>query len=431
MNKATALTQKGWTVIKPYKFYVAGVAAILTVSVIGFATLSSMDDKKEANVSSKQHVIDVAKSESDGKEVVLVKTTKDEYKSADFFAISTQQLLVNGKVIANFKTAAEAQSVLDQLKKKFTPTDGTVVKRMYFSEEVMIQEGHIALVDFKAYDTPETALGYIVKGTKEEKMHTVQQGENYWTIAQLYGINPYDLEKANPDIKAETIQIGQQISLVVPKPIISVCTVEEASYSEQVAFEVQYEESSNLYKGETKTKVNGIYGENAIVAEVIKENGREIGRTILSKQVVSEPTAKVVYKGTKAAPAKKGTGVLMRPASRGYVSSEFGVWRSYRRHTGIDVAMDIGNSVFAADGGTVTYAGYSSSYGKYIIVDHGGNMTTLYAHCSALYVTKGTKVYKGQTIAASGNSGNSTGPHLHFEVRINGVPKNPRNYVNF
>ena len=126
-----------------------------------------------------------------------------------------------------------------------------------------------------------------------------------------------------------------------------------------------------------------------------------------------------------------GTGVLGYPGSRGVITSEFGVWRSYRRHTGIDIGLDVGSSIKAADGGVVTFAGYNSSYGKYIIIDHGGNMTTLYAHNSKLTVGKGEKVYKGQLIALSGNTGYSTGPHLHFEVRINGVPKNPRNYVNF
>ncbi|MCD4713474.1 MAG: M23 family metallopeptidase, partial [Clostridiales bacterium] len=73
----------------------------------------------------------------------------------------------------------------------------------------------------------------------------------------------------------------------------------------------------------------------------------------------------------------------------------------------------------------------SSSYGRYIIIDHGGNISTLYAHNSVLNVKKSDKAFQGQVIAASGNTGYSTGPHLHFEVRVNGVPQNPRNYVKF
>ncbi len=442
-----------------YKFQLAGVAAVLAVSVIGSMAINALEPKAQIEAETKQHIVSIPKTttaaaESSGEATAdLAKTALSEetaltgetaltteavttvqlpeFKVMSLASVKTHQLIVNGQVVANFKTDEEANQVLDQLKAKFSAADATKVKDIYFSEDVNVELGYVDIMNFTAYDTVESTLDFIVKGTKEEKKHVVAQGENYWVIAQYYGISPSDLEKANPDIKAETIQIGQEISLVVPTPIISVVTVEEAAYTDAIAFEVQYEESNSLYKGESKTKVNGVYGERAIVAEVIKENGREIGRKILSENVVSEPQSKVVYKGTKNPPPKMGSGALNYPGSRGVITSEFGVWRSYRRHTGIDIGLSVGSSVKAADGGVVTYSGYSSSYGRYIIIDHGSNMTTLYAHNSSLIVSKGDKVFQGQLIAYSGNTGNSTGPHLHFEVRINGVPKNPRNYVNF
>ncbi len=443
--KTKDLASKGLTLVKPYKYYVAGAAAVIAISVIGFNAINAMGTEKETAIEPiTQHVVSIPKSEvaaetsTDATETANTTATATEvvtapeFKVLNFAAVKAYQLTVNGKAIGNFKTEAEANQVIDNLKAMFTNVEGSVIKDIYFSEDVKVELAQVDIMDFTAYDTVDDTLAYIVKGTKEEKKHVVQKGENYWVIAQYYGISPYDLEKANPDVNAETLQIGQEISLVVPKPLISVCTVEEATYNDSIAFEVQYENSSSLYKGETKTKVNGVYGERAVVAEVIKENGREIGRKVLSEQVVSQPQTKVVYKGTKDPPPKMGSGILKYPAaSRGIISSEFGVWRSYRRHTGIDIAMNVGSSIKAADGGVVTYAGYSSSYGNYIIIDHGGNMTTLYAHNSKLLVGKGEKIYQGQTIAYSGNTGNSTGPHLHFEVRINGVPQNPRNYVNF
>jgi len=437
-----------------YKFQIAGVAAVLAVSVIGIMALNALEPKAEIVAETKQHVVSIPKTaaevsaleaevavEAFAKTAIAGETSLasetvttvqlPEFKVLSLASVKTYQLIVNDQVVANFKTEDEANQLLDQLKSKFSAGEATKVKDIYFSEAVKIELGHVDIMSFTAYDTVEATLEFIVKGTKEEKKHVVAKGENYWVIAQYYGISPSDLEMANPDIKAETIQIGQEISLVVPTPIISVVTVEEAAYSDAIAFEVQYEESDSLYKGESKTKVNGVYGERAVVAEVIKENGREIGRKILSENVVSEPQSKVVYKGTKNPPPKMGSGTLNYPGSRGVITSEFGVWRSYRRHTGIDIGLNVGSSVKAADGGVVTYSGYSSSYGRYIIIDHGSNMTTLYAHNSSLLVSKGEKIFKGQLIAYSGNTGNSTGPHLHFEVRINGVPKNPRNYVNF
>lgn len=433
---------------KKHKLLVSGSLVLLAVIVIGMMSLSKIGETHEiANQSEiPSHVVSLPvvetstepemalTSEETDVEVVSKSTEQSleipPFKVLSFASVKAYQVLVDGKVIANFQTEEEANRLLEDLKAIYTQVEGSEIKSVSFSEEVKVELGQVDIMDFKAYDNVEATLDFIVKGTKEEKKHVVQKGENYWVIAQYYGISPYDLEHANPDVKPETIQIGQEISLVVPTPIINVLTVEEAAYTDQIAFEVLYEESSSLYKGESKTKTNGVYGQRAVVAEIIKENGREIGRTIIEENITSEPQAKVVYKGTKDPPPKMGTGNLIHPTSRGVITSEFG-WRWGRRHTGIDIGLNVGSSVKAADGGVVTFAGYSSSYGRYLIIDHGGNITTLYAHNSSLLVSKGDKVYQGQLIAYSGNTGYSTGPHLHFEVRVNGVPQNPRNYVNF
>ena len=98
-------------------------------------------------------------------------------------------------------------------------------------------------------------------------------------------------------------------------------------------------------------------------------------------------------------------------------------------HYGIDLSTSIGVPIKAADGGTVTLAGWYYGYGLTVIIDHGNNTTTLYGHCNELYVSAGEKVYQGQNIATVGNTGNSTGPHCHFEVKINGANVNPSNYL--
>ncbi|MCR2043917.1 murein hydrolase activator EnvC family protein [Anaerosalibacter massiliensis] len=122
-------------------------------------------------------------------------------------------------------------------------------------------------------------------------------------------------------------------------------------------------------------------------------------------------------------------GAMIWPTS-GPVTSPFGP-RWGRLHTGIDIGVGVGTPVVAAKDGVVilTKTGYSGGYGNYIVVDHGGGVSTLYAHNSSLSVGVGTRVRQGQQIAVSGNSGRSTGPHLHFEVRINGRPVNPMGYL--
>ncbi len=121
---------------------------------------------------------------------------------------------------------------------------------------------------------------------------------------------------------------------------------------------------------------------------------------------------------------------LIRPVS-GIISSRFGVRSSIRSsaHTGLDIATSTGTPIQAAASGTVTFSGYKGSYGNMIVITHTNGVQTYYGHCSQLYVSAGTSVSQGQTIAAVGSTGNSTGPHLHFEVRINGVAYNPQNYV--
>ena len=89
------------------------------------------------------------------------------------------------------------------------------------------------------------------------------------------------------------------------------------------------------------------------------------------------------------------------------------------------------SNVYAADGGVVIYAGWKGTFGKLVIIDHGANMLSYYAHNDQLLVGAGEKVFKGQVITYSGNTGRSTGPHLHFEVRKNNRPVNPRNYVSY
>lgn len=128
-----------------------------------------------------------------------------------------------------------------------------------------------------------------------------------------------------------------------------------------------------------------------------------------------------------------GTGIMMWPTS-GPITSPFG-WRTHpifgtqRYHSGIDIGADYGDAVVAADGGVVIYADWMGGYGKAVVIDHGGSISTLYAHNSQLLVSEGQRVYKGETISRVGSTGYSTGPHLHFEVRQNGSPTNPLSYL--
>ncbi|MFR0822415.1 MAG: M23 family metallopeptidase [Clostridia bacterium] len=147
---------------------------------------------------------------------------------------------------------------------------------------------------------------------------------------------------------------------------------------------------------------------------------------------VSSYTAGMYATGQNTSTAKVNLGIsVIRPVS-GVLTSRFG-YRWGRGHKGIDIGASKGTPIKAAAGGTVTLSqyGYNGGYGNYVIVSHGNGVQTVYGHCSSLKVTTGQKVSQGQLIATVGSTGDSTGNHLHFEVRVNGVAQNPLNYVSY
>lgn len=148
----------------------------------------------------------------------------------------------------------------------------------------------------------------------------------------------------------------------------------------------------------------------------------------------SEDIAKQIKNLQKKGTKYSGTMIWPSTSSRA-ITSPFGtrwhpVLKKYKTHTSIDIGASNGSSILAANKGTVIFAGWNSAYGNMIIIDHGGGISTLYAHSSKLLVSTGDTVKAGDVIAKVGSTGLSTGPHLHFEVRVNGNPVNPLQYVS-
>ena len=152
--------------------------------------------------------------------------------------------------------------------------------------------------------------------------------------------------------------------------------------------------------------------------------------TIVSELYVKPVEKKVVAISTamNVGGPKIDLGISLTTPVSGIISSRFG-GRASGNHTGLDIATSTGTPISAAAGGVVTYSGTRGTYGKLIIISHGNGIETYYAHCNALYAEVGQTVAAGEVIAEVGSTGKSTGPHLHLEIRVNGVAQNPQNYL--
>ncbi len=149
------------------------------------------------------------------------------------------------------------------------------------------------------------------------------------------------------------------------------------------------------------------------------------------KSTTTKTSTGTVNTATNISGTKVALGITLTKPVSGIISSRFGARSSIRSsaHTGLDIATSTGTPVKAAAAGTVTFAGWKGSYGNLMVITHSNGVQTYYGHCSKLYLSAGTTVSQGQTIAAVGSTGNSTGPHLHFEIRVNGVAHNPQSYL--
>lgn len=214
---------------------------------------------------------------------------------------------------------------------------------------------------------------------------------------------------------------GRDCSLLVQATI-------EAEGEESVPFEVEQKYDDSKYIGDNEIVQQGKDGLRYIKYYSVKVNGEEIERTVLSEEIISQPIKQIELIGTKEPPSPTGTGEFAQPTS-GTLTSEFGE-RWNREHCGIDIGASVGTMIYASDNGTVTYSQYNDGgYGYLVKIDHANGYETYYAHCSELLVDEGDVVAKGDPIAKVGNTGRSTGPHLHFEVRKNNEPQNPLKYI--
>lgn len=337
-------------------------------------------------------------------------------------------ITVDGKTAVILDSKESAESVIDTIKSDYLQVDGeAVVEDADFIETVAIKEIN---TDLENLQSREDAITKLKTGGTIQSMHTVTKGDTFAGVAQLYGLTEDELLRLNPNVNTEKMEEGGELLIITPGPMITMEASQLVTYQEQIAFQVIETKSADMYQGDSKITQKGKNGVRVVTARVESTNGQITETTPIVEIVESQPVTQYVTVGTAKRPPSIGDGKFIWPAYKGTyrISSEYG-WRWGRLHAGIDMACSVGTDVLAADGGVVTKAGRHPTYGLLVVIDHQNGYETYYAHNSKLLVSVGDKVYEGYHIAESGNTGRSTGPHIHFEVHVNGNPKNPRGYL--
>lgn len=205
---------------------------------------------------------------------------------------------------------------------------------------------------------------------------------------------------------------------------INVLLTKKENVEEVITMPVESQDDPSLPRGETVLSMDGEDGLKTVKSISYYENDELISKVVLEENVKKKAAPKLVLVGTRKALAD---GSFIKPTRGGY-SSGFGR-RWGRMHQGVDIDADYGDDVFSADGGVVSFAGTLGTYGNLIEIDHQNGYKTRYAHLSSINVSKGDTLTKGEFIGKVGATGRVTGPHLHFEVIVNGKAQDPMNYL--
>lgn len=269
----------------------------------------------------------------------------------------------------------------------------------------------------------ETELVEVTKEKETNKIYVVQSGDslsliaykNDTTVASIMALNGFK------DMN-QIIRIEDELIIAVPEPDLMLRVKKGEVYEEDYRAEPTIIPNDSWYTTKEVVHYEGTVGHRERNDVVTIENGIEVNREMIHENVmvVSEPA--VIERGTIIPPT------YIKPISGGVFTSGYGQ-RWGRLHKGVDWAVPVGTTVFASSAGTVVRADYNGGYGLCVLISHPDGKMTRYAHNSKLLVSVGQHVEQGETIAKSGNTGNSTGPHVHFEILVNGTAVNPLKYV--
>ncbi|MDD4797364.1 MAG: peptidoglycan DD-metalloendopeptidase family protein [Eubacteriales bacterium] len=340
--------------------------------------------------------------------------------------VRAQVILVDGRAAVALRCRDDAYAAMEGV--FATYQRDAVCENPRFAEAVTIEEQAVDMADVldSADATQRLLLG---EAAGKENWVQVQQGDTLAGIADTYNLTVQDLYQANPQIAGRSELDGvDRINAIKPMSWLNVLYDVTATAEQVIPYATVEEKSNDMALNKTKVKQQGQDGKSITTTQTTFKNGEPAVSHVLSTTVVQQMVNKVVLVGTQKVETATGSWTLPLKAGTYTLSSRFGTRTLNgvtRMHKGVDLAAATGTKIYASRAGTVAFSGTASGYGLVVYINHAGNAQTRYGHCSKLLVKAGDKVEKGQLIALVGNTGVSTGPHCHFEVRINGTAVNP------
>ena len=383
----------------------------------------------------------------------LLQAAIDKYDTKRYFRVSldndiNRELPVLVPIVATRKETYENQVALeaarysagfDEDMEKFFDTIEPDVEKDFedydlglieigFGDKIEVAEVYVGQKDI---DNVDEAIEDLTQEELKNDIYKVVSGDTLSEIAYKVGLPMEDLVAMNENLLEDansTIRPDDELVITVPEPKLTVVRTEELYYEENYTEETEYILNDEWFTTDKVTHRQPSDGHRKVVAKVTFNNDKEAFTDIIKEEVTVKAVAKIVEKGTKIPPT------YIKPIYGGRVTSTFGYRNRPTKgassyHKGIDWGTPIGTPVYASSGGTVAKAGWGSGYGYCIYINHPDGKQTRYGHLSKVLVSAGQSVSQGQRIALSGNTGVSTGPHLHFEILVGGTQVNPFNFV--
>ncbi|GHV17587.1 metalloendopeptidase [Clostridia bacterium] len=337
--------------------------------------------------------------------------------------VEAYAVYVNDSLICGTIAEEDAFEALDAVRNQYNK--GSLLQ-VEFLDQVAVRKEFVPVIQVLSSAGVVSALN---GKSQHREIYTAEIPEEISNVAERFGMTLaqiQDINKGVPDV----IDVGDKVNIVKTQSVIRVQTQAVEKYNREIDYEIATSNDNTLAKGQTAIVKKGVAGLAQVVATVIRVNGEEQERIPISETIIRVAQAETIKIGTKegGTTVASSGGTFIRPAS-GTITSRFGTRWGGEQHTGIDIGATYGASIRAAVGGKVILAGWNGNYGLSVRVDSGNGLVEIYGHASEILVKEGQMVQKGDVIARVGNTGRSTGTHLHFEIRKNGTPVDPTAYV--